>query len=253
MRKMTLLEMTQAILSDMSDDEVNSISDTVSSLQVAEIIKNTYYAEFNNTRVPEKDRLIKLEGLGDVTRPNYLKIPDNVVKIHWVRYKDYDNDNLYQELIYLEPEEFLRRQLSVRSTDSDAVATIDPVSLVTYYIRNNATPRYYTIFDDQHLVFDSFDAAYEATMQNSNSLAWGKVTEDFLMQDDYIPPIDGNLFPLLLHEAKSVAFHDLKQMPNGKAEQTARRQRIKWQNDKFRTQKAERAYWERGVDYSFKW
>jgi hypothetical protein len=43
MAKMTLLEMTQDILSDMDSDEVNSINDSVESLQVAQIIKTTYF------------------------------------------------------------------------------------------------------------------------------------------------------------------------------------------------------------------
>ena len=42
MPKMSLLEMTQDILSDMDSDEVNSINDSVESLQVLGIIKNTY-------------------------------------------------------------------------------------------------------------------------------------------------------------------------------------------------------------------
>jgi hypothetical protein len=40
LEKMTLLEMTQNILSAMNSDEVNSITDTVESLQVAEEIQN---------------------------------------------------------------------------------------------------------------------------------------------------------------------------------------------------------------------
>ena len=43
MAKMTLLEMTQDILSDMDSDEVNSIATTSESLQIAQIIKTAYY------------------------------------------------------------------------------------------------------------------------------------------------------------------------------------------------------------------
>ena len=43
MAKLTLLEMTQDIMSDMDSDEINSINDSVEALQVAQIIKTTYY------------------------------------------------------------------------------------------------------------------------------------------------------------------------------------------------------------------
>ena len=43
MAKMNLLAMTQDILSDMDSDDVNSINDSVEALQVAQIIKTTYY------------------------------------------------------------------------------------------------------------------------------------------------------------------------------------------------------------------
>ena len=43
MPKLTLLDMTQDILSDIDSDEVNSISDTPDSLQVAGIIKSSFY------------------------------------------------------------------------------------------------------------------------------------------------------------------------------------------------------------------
>jgi hypothetical protein len=41
MAKMTLLEIVQDILSDMDSDEVNSINDSVESLQLAQMIKST--------------------------------------------------------------------------------------------------------------------------------------------------------------------------------------------------------------------
>ena len=51
--KYTLLEMTQDILSNMSSDEVNSISDTPESLQVATIIKQKYYDIVSRGDLPE--------------------------------------------------------------------------------------------------------------------------------------------------------------------------------------------------------
>ena len=43
MPKLTVLDMTQKILSSMDSDDVNSISDTEESLQVVDIIEDTYH------------------------------------------------------------------------------------------------------------------------------------------------------------------------------------------------------------------
>jgi hypothetical protein len=42
--------------------------------------------------------------------------------------------------------------------------------------------------------------------------------------DTFIPQLDNNIFPLLLNEAKSLAFLELKQQPHVKAEQEIKRQ-----------------------------
>lgn len=249
MRKMTLLEMVQNIASALDTDEVSSISDTVESLQIAEIIKETFYEQFNNIFVPELRGLIRLDGVSDTSKPNYMLIPSNVNKIEWIKYKDFRADNILRDVSYSPPEEFLNRQLQYAADGSNLYATLDPVGL-TYYVRNNSPPTYYTIFDDQYVVFDSFDQDYEATLQTSNTLAYGWKSPEFLMEDDYIPPIDGNLFPLLLAESKSVAFQNLKQIASGKDEQRARRQRIRMQNDKFKSRRAQYNYWNDGPNYA---
>ena len=75
MRKMTLLEMVQNIASALETDEVNSISDTTESLQIAEVIRETFDELFTNTDVPEHMGLVALESVSDLDSPNYLRIP----------------------------------------------------------------------------------------------------------------------------------------------------------------------------------
>lgn len=84
--KMTLLEMTQNILSSMESDEVNSISDTVEAEQVATEIRTAYYELMSTLNQPSKKALISLEPSNDPERPNVLKIPDNVIKVDWIKY-----------------------------------------------------------------------------------------------------------------------------------------------------------------------
>lgn len=49
-----LIEYVQDILSSMDSDEVNSISDTVESMQVATILKNCYEELVANIELPEE-------------------------------------------------------------------------------------------------------------------------------------------------------------------------------------------------------
>src|SRR5687768_11315686 len=111
MHKMTLLEMTQNILSAMNSDEVNSIADTVESQQVAEEIRHTFREVFSNRDIPEHEGLINLQSLGSTAAPNVLIIPDNVRNIKWLKYRNFrTNDTVnFLEPEYLDPEYFVRR------------------------------------------------------------------------------------------------------------------------------------------------
>lgn len=249
MAKMTLLSMVQNILSAMDSDEVNSIFDTVEAEQVAEIIKETYYDLFSDMYVPEHKSIIHLEGLADTSRPNYLRIPDGVTSIDWVKYKDEETDK-WTTLSFMEQECFV--DLLLRNE-----ATLDNVTLVDhdglgfeYYIKNNTAPRYYTIFDDEYLVCDAFKADYESTLHASNTLAWGIVEPEWSVEDDFIPDLDTECFPLLLSEAKSVSFINLKQTASQKEEQRSRRHRVHLQYRKWRSRTEQDSKFSSGVNYA---
>lgn len=233
MARMTLLEMTQNILSAMDSDEVNSISDTVESQQVAEVIKETYYELFGSLDVPEHSTILKLQGLGDLTRPNYLKIPDNVKHIEWVKYRNLQNYNRYDKLEYYSPEDFFRRILQA-NVDTDHIQAVQDFSEVEYYIKTNQNPHFYTITDDRYLIMNSYDADVDSTLQASKTFAWGWVEKSWENVDDFYPSIDSDLFPMLLAEAKSVCFINIKQVASQKEEQRSRRQRIAFQHRKYK-------------------
>ena len=83
---MTLLDLTQNVLSSMSSDEVNSIGDNAESQQVALIIKNKYFDIINRVQLPEHNQLIQLESSLDATSPVEMFIPDGVTEIKWIKY-----------------------------------------------------------------------------------------------------------------------------------------------------------------------
>ena len=83
---MTLLEMTQDILSDMDSDEVNSINDSVESLQVAQIIKTTYYNIIDGRDYDFLYELFQLDASGTSSRPTHMKLPENIIDLKYIKY-----------------------------------------------------------------------------------------------------------------------------------------------------------------------
>lgn len=250
MKKMTLLEMVQNIASALDTDEVNSINDTVESLQIAEVIKETFYEQFNNIFIPEHQALFRLDNVADLTRPNYLRLPADVAKLHWLKYFDYGMQAYTSELEYLSQEEFFDRMLQYWPVADDGLTEVTDGSGLIYYVPNNTRPTSYTMLEDDLLVFDGYDSSSESTLQGSKTVAFGTKAFNFLMEDDFVPPLDANLFPLLLAESKSVCFINLKQISSSKEEQRARRQRIRMQNDQFRNANAQGRYWDRSPNFA---
>lgn len=250
MMKMTLLEMVQNIASALETDEINSITDTTEALQIAEVIKETFYEQFNNIFVPELQRLFSFESVSDVLSPNYLLIPTNVSKMMWLKYRNFRQDDKLFDIEYVEPTDFLERQFQYSTSYPHVVATTDPSSGVTYNVLTNGPPNFWTMFDDKYIAFDSYDLLYETTMEGPNAVGFGVQSFEFLLEDDYVPPLDGSLFPLLLAESKSTCFVNLKQVASSKEEQKARRQRIRMQNDQFKSRQAQYAYWNTGNNFA---
>lgn len=239
MRKYTLLEIVQNILSAMNSDEVNSISDTVESAQVAEEVRTTFFELYGNRDIATFESLVNLESPANSTTPHLLTCPTNVSFIKWLKYRDYRNtssDAAFKTIHFLEPEEFIKKIVEQPDPASNVNVTLLSTSPVTYPIANNKAPDYYTILDDdQTLVFDSFDANHESYLTGSNAIAWGVLFKDFTLSDDFVPPIDANLFPHFIAECRSACFINVKEVSNSKEEQRARRQLIRSQTRLGRT------------------
>src|SRR3569833_3362910 len=94
--QMTLLDITQDILSSLSSDEVNSISDTAESMQVANIVRQKYRDIVNRVNLPEHDQLIQLDPSLDSDVPVMMYVPDGVAEIKWLKYF---NTNIINEAV----------------------------------------------------------------------------------------------------------------------------------------------------------
>jgi hypothetical protein len=123
----------------------------------------------------------------------------------------------------LAPESFLKYTDERNSNDSNVQTVIDTVPL---YILNDRAPLYWTSFDDEYIIMDSFDSDVDSTLQASKMQVWGSREPAFTISDSFIPDLPARAFPYLLSEAKSVSFNALKQAGNPKEEQRSRRQRV---------------------------
>lgn len=245
--------MTQEILSAMSSDEVNSISDTAESLQVATIIKRKYYDILSRGNIPENDQLFNLNPSLDETKPVLMFVPNSINKIHWIKYRDTNPlDSLeqdqfthdvntdivdtpgpnpassptYKYVTILPLEQFLNMTNSFNTNDSDveSFTFTETGSLFTFNYKNDHQPNYCTILSNFYIIFDMFDNTQDTTLQAAKTLCYGQYITPFNMEDTFIPDLNDNQFPLLVNEAKALAFYELKQQPHMKAEQEIKRQ-----------------------------
>ena len=238
--KLSVLDMVQDILSDMDSDEVNSISDTVEAMQVAQILKTTYFNMCSNRKWGDQKRLTTLDHSGDISKPTHLKLPENTKELIFLSYnckKDQTSGPIdeYRKLEYRYPDEFLRI-VNTRPRNNSAYEEVTDFGGVKLFIKNNEHPTYWTSFDDKYLICDSYYADLDTTLQASKTQAYLVQMPTWEMKDDFVPHFPVEAFAALLAEAKSTAFLVLKQMANEKAESTSRRQQA-WLSRKNSTAK----------------
>lgn len=231
--KYTLLELVQAIASSMDSDEVNSISDSVESLQIATVVRTAYFDIVSRLNLPEHYTLFSLAASGNNSKPVLMTVPATVKTINWVQYDTQtltDNDVNYQDVKFLPLKNFLDM---VNGFNVDET-TVDSMSHggFTFLFKNDQAPLYYTTFDDNTVIFDGYDNEVDTTLQSSKTRCYGLNTVTWEMSNSFTPDLDEAQFSLLLNEAKSLAWAELKQVAHTKAEQSARRQWVKTQKSK---------------------
>lgn len=233
--KLTLLDYVQTIASAMSSDEVNSIGDTVESQQIAQCVKTTYFNIISRANLPEQKKLFQLDASLDATQPNLMFFPEGIKKIEWLKYYDATTTvTMYKYVSLISIQQFSD---FVNTFDSTA-SNVDTLSLETssetflFRYRNDITPCYATVLSDYYVIFDSFDSTLDTTLQSSKTECYGLEEPIWRMEDTFIPSLDDAQVPLLLNEAKSLAFFELKQTTHQKAEQEAKRQWTSLQRDK---------------------
>jgi len=131
-----------------------------------------------------------------------------------------------KEVYFKHPDEFLQ-YVSNRNPLSDTIKVVEDFGGSRLYIINNTDPTYWTTFDDEYIVTDSYNKLTDDTLKAEKTQCIAYVHLDWEHTDDAVPDLPEEAFPALIEEAKSVCFLSLKQVANQKAEQKAVRQQ-KW-------------------------
>ncbi len=233
MPKLTLLSMVQDILNDQDSDEVNSISDTEEAVQIAQIIKTTYFEMIDRRDWPHLSKFGILDSVSNPAKPTHLGTPDNMSKLEWFKYnkkKVGDTRNRYQDIIYLYPDEFIART-NDRNLDEANVIEVSDYGGAKFQVYNDKQPTYYTSFDDDFIVLDSYNATLESSVQGGNTQVRIYTIPSWTVSDTFIPDFPMEAFSGLLAEAKSVASFKLDDTVDQKAEQQASRQQQRLSKD----------------------
>lgn len=234
MAKMTLLDIVQDILNDMDSDKVNSIDDTEEALQVAQIVETTFFEIIADGDWPHLGQLFQPDNTGSTT-PTKMSLPDDVQTLDWFKYDKRTvatNKAAYLPVDYKSPEDFVKILNQRDSTASDIVVNTQEGS--TLLLLNDVAPTYYTSFDNESIVCDSWDSDLETTILSSKSQMYGFREPTFSQTDTFTPDLPSKSFPYLLAEAKSTAFNALKQVANSKEEQRSGRQRRRQSLERWR-------------------
>lgn len=238
--KYTLLEMVQEVLSSMDSDEVNSISDTVESYQVALLIKGCFYDIATELSLPEHETMFQLNPSTDGDQPVLMTVPSNITRIHWIDYdkrEATDTNSNFQRVEYMPLDEFLEMQNGYRNQDSNVeeMTFSSNNESFTMMYATNKQPKYFTTFDDYTLLFDSYDSSIESTLQKHKTQCAGRSIPVFLMEDSFIPDLEAQQFAYFRNRVKTRAFAELKQAANQESAKEARNQKIIIQNRKRTT------------------
>lgn len=186
MAKLTRLTLVQRILSAIDAEGVSTVSETVESEQVAQLLDTAYEAIIADYPWPWLFSIRQLE----VPVANTMLLPSDMTQADWIRYDT-------KEVDYIEPREMTvllagRNTLESNIEDSGAY--------------NDRDPRYWTSYDDEKITFDSFNTE----LVTIKTEVFGTKSVDPLLDDTDIPDLPEKFHTTLLFRTIADAFATLK-------------------------------------------
>jgi len=234
--KRTMLELVSDILEDIEADAVNDLDDSEESARITNMLIQTYWDLVANRSVPEHKKLIRLTALADATRPTTLQIPDLVKKLHsWKYNKSVDGTTKeFRDVEYEEPMKFLERLNSRDSSSSDVVTSLTVADSIELLVYNDKHPSYWTSFDNDYIVCDSYKSTVDTTLQASKTQAYATVFPTITRAAGTVLDLEEAAMQYLYNETLAKASARLNEQEDPHANKWAKRHRSSLQSMKFR-------------------
>lgn len=233
--KQTLLEIVQNLLGSVEDDEVNSINDVESAQRVANIVKECFYEIVAAGELPEHYDYFELDTDGDITKPTLMYLPEDAGALVSLKYNRSTTDSIeFTDMKFLTANDFVDMMYQL-DPDEDNVLHFTKTTAghtIDFLVLDDKMPEYYTTFNDNMIVFDSYDADVDTFLVKNKTLVYGQLLPEFELTDEYVPDLDAKQFSLLINEAKRQVFNEFRQSDNPLSAQRARRGWIRLQRDK---------------------
>lgn len=243
--KMTLLEIVQAVCSELGLDNISSLGDSPDAERVSTLAKTAFY-EFISLRSswPHLQTYRSLDASGDVDLPNGFIMPADAVELRWFKYDVSESADMSQlkELCYLTPECFVEHVTERSENNTHGYQTINLPHHLTLRVRKDKAPEYWTSFDDKWIITDSYDENQGATLVASRSQALYIRTPRWQYADEFVPDLPSDCFPTYLAEVRSLASVAILETANDKAEQQANRGRRVLSNKNWVTHETQTIY-----------
>lgn len=205
---MNLQEMTERVAEFVNADKVDSINDSDEAYKIATIIKETYEEMVLSKEIQTALELFQLQSASTDEAKTCLIIPDDALTLDIVKYTHKDGKIYSPE--YMEPMEFIDWTLGLDTTQDSVETVTDKESGAIYNIRNDKDPSFYTIISGKYLIFDSYNGEFENTLQGRHCLCYGHTLPKFEMDDEFVPDLQEQQFPILLSRAKTAADMEVR-------------------------------------------
>ena len=215
MERRTLLEMINDVMVSLDYETISNIGDTEESERVARIIRNEYSKLMDRLDWPHVKVVDQLNGLGDVTQPNFMQVPSTLAQIDSIRYdvtETGDAGKTIQDVTFYEdPNDFLDLVYS-RNTGDSNVSIYNTGDGIPIWTLTDTGPSFCTTFDDDTIIFDAYNSSEDTTLQASKSIVRGLRGASWTEDESFTPSMPVDMFSLFVSKCKVVANEQLRQV-----------------------------------------
>ncbi len=151
-------------------------------------------------------RLFKLDGLADSDKPTHMEIPEEYHSVEWIKYdvrQATGDPAQFRDVTYMYPREFVDLVNARNPDESNVFVATDPTG-VTLNVLTDKAPTYYTLFDDRHVVFDSYNSVVESSLHQNKTQAYGQMSSQLVIDDDTEIYLPAELMPMYKSEVRQM-------------------------------------------------